>query len=132
MSRLAALAVIIYSNSVLAAAPAYIPVQGFLTDSAVTPLEGSHDISLTLYDADVGGVTLFAETQTVLVEGGLAVIYLGSESTLNLATFRDNGTVYLGFQIGTDAEMTPRFPVGSTPFGRGATQTDTRSPQSKG
>jgi len=96
-------------------APAYLPVQGVLTDAAGVPLEGDTSLRFALYTADVGGTSLWNETQWVLVEHGLFTTYLGDATPLSLALFRDHEQVYLGVSVGGDAEM-PRFQLATTGF----------------
>jgi hypothetical protein len=98
-----------------AAAPQLVPVQGVLTDSAGTPIDTSVTTVFSIYASEVGGTALWTETQDVLVEDGLFTAYLGDVTALDLATFRDNGDLWLGVQVGSDAEM-PRMYLGSGPF----------------
>ncbi len=100
----------------LAAAPAWIPVQAYLTDADGNPLDGEHDIDLRLYDADAGGAALFDENHTVMVEQGLVTLYLGANQALDLSLFRDQDELYLGIEIDGDGEMSPRLTLGSVPF----------------
>jgi hypothetical protein len=98
-----------------AAAPAYIPLQGVLTDENGTPLNESVDIRFTIYDAETGGTALWTEQQSVLVEDGLFTVYLGQDQPLDLSIFRDNGDLWLGTRVGADQEMPTVF-LGSAPF----------------
>jgi hypothetical protein len=111
------LLVVVAAPSVAAAqAPALMPVQGFLTQTSGTPVTGETSITFALYAEEAGGTPLFTETQTVLVEEGYFTAYVGDVATLDLATFRDNGTVYLGIQVGGDPEMSPRLQLATVPF----------------
>jgi len=98
-----------------AAAPQLVPVQGVLTDSAGTPIDTSVTTVFSIYASEVGGTALWTETQDVLVEDGLFTAYLGDVTALDLALFRDNGDLWLGIQVGSDAEMA-RMYLGSGPF----------------
>ncbi len=106
----------------MAQAPAWMPVQAYLADAEGSPLTGEHDIILTLYGTDVGGQALFAETQTVLLEDGLATLFLGSNQPLDLSLFANNSELFLGIAVDEDPEMTPRFPLGTVPFAAFAEQ----------
>jgi hypothetical protein len=104
------------SSSASAEPPPLLPIQGYLTDSASAPLDGTHQIRFRLYDTDVAGTALFEETLDVNVADGFFTIYLGDTIALDLAIFRDNTDVYLGIKVGTDAEAAPRLQLGSTAF----------------
>jgi hypothetical protein len=96
-------------------APAYLPIQGILADAEGVPVDGDVEVRFGLYTADMGGTALWTETQTVSVEDGLFGAYLGDITPIDLALFRDNGTIYLGLAVETDAEM-PRFQIATTGF----------------
>lgn len=98
----------------LAQAPALLPVQGILTDSAGTPIDGPVDVTFRIYDADTGGNMLFEETHPGLqVEAGLFTAYLGAVAGLDLGIFSQER--WLGVSVGADPEM-PRFLLGTTPY----------------
>ncbi|MDF1564309.1 MAG: hypothetical protein P1V51_14765, partial [Deltaproteobacteria bacterium] len=100
----------------LADAPAFVPVQGYLSAADGTPTEGETTLVLSLYDDPSTATPLFTETQQVLVEGGHFTVYLGQVDTLDLALFRDQGSLFLGVAVDGEAELTPRLPVGTTPY----------------
>jgi hypothetical protein len=89
--------------------PQTISYQGSLTDSAGVPVSGAFTVTFTLYDAAVGGTTLWTETQaSVPVANGAFGVVFGADggNPLDAAVFA--GQVYLGVSVGGDAEMTPR------------------------
>ena len=96
-------------------APPFIPLQGVLTDAEGAAVEGSVDMVLSIYDVQAGGVALWHETQSVLVEDGLFTAYLGDITELDLSLFRDNDELWLGVKVGDDDEM-DRVYLGSNPF----------------
>jgi hypothetical protein len=98
-----------------AAAPQLVPVQGVLTDSAGTPIDASVTMVFSIYASEVGGTALWTETQDVLVEDGMFTAYMGDTTAIDLVTFRDNGDLWLGIQVGSDAEMS-RMYLASNPF----------------
>jgi len=113
---LSLLAVLGFSMSVLAAAPAYVPVQGYLTDADGAPVDAEVSMTLVLWDSMSGGTPVFSETQQVLVEQGFFTLYLGGAGTpvLDLAIFRDNGSLFIGTkgfitagEYGGDARLLP-------------------------
>ena len=93
-----------------------IPIQGKLTDAGGNPLNGDYEIKATIYDADIGGVALCSDTDTIAVSKGLFVMNL---STCLSSAFGGVTQLYLGIQVGTDLEMTPRQPLYGTPFAKG-------------
>ncbi|HOX46032.1 MAG TPA: hypothetical protein PK668_20685 [Myxococcota bacterium] len=115
---LSLLAVLGFSMSVLAAAPAYVPVQGYLTDADGAPVDAEVSMTLVLWDSMSGGTPVFSETQQVLVEQGFFTLYLGGAGTpvLDLAIFRDNGSLFMGVAVNGEAEMAPRLSMGSVPY----------------
>jgi len=95
--------------------PQQITYQGLLTDAAGVPIEGAQVLTFTLYDAEIAGTALWTETHlSVAVSKGLFTAILGSSgSALNLAF---DSPYWLGIKVGSDAEMTPRTPLTSTPY----------------
>lgn len=97
-------------------APAQLPMQGFLTDAAGAPIDQELTMVFSLYTTDTGGAALYTETQTVMVQDGYFNADVGAVMPLDLATFRDNGTVFVGIQVGADPEMSPRIQLGSVAY----------------
>jgi hypothetical protein len=88
-----------------------IPIQGRLTDAAGNPLNGDYSVTFRLYDVATGGTALCASTRTVGVDDGLFSTYMsGSDCSI------DGRQLYLGIQVGTDAEMTPRQAIYPVPY----------------
>lgn len=115
----ALIAALVWGGSISGASaepPPLLPIQGYLTDNASAPLDGTHQIRFRLYDADMAGNSLFEETLDVNVADGFFTIYLGDTTPLDLAIFKDHAEVYLGIKVGTDAEASPRLQLGSTAF----------------
>ena len=98
-----------------AAAPSYLPVQGFLTDADGTPINGATSFTFSIYDNEAGGEPLWTETLSSLVEEGVFTVYLGEVESIDMAMFRDYSDLWLGVQVAGDDEM-PRVYLGSTPF----------------
>ncbi len=99
------------------AAQATVPVrqisyQGKLTQAGQA-VNSTLSITFRLYDAASGGTMLWSETQSVAVGNGLYAVQLGSVTPLNLAF---DAPYYLGVQIGSGAEMTPRQALSSVPY----------------
>jgi hypothetical protein len=101
-----------------AAAPSLVPIQGFLTDAAGIPVDGTAQFRISFYAtaSAPADAYLFRETQVVTVDHGAFLLLAGSIGSLDLALFRDNGAAFVGVQVGSDPEMTPRLTVGTTPY----------------
>jgi hypothetical protein len=98
------------------AAPAVMPMQGYLTDEAGAAISGPTTMTFSLYTAETGGTAIYTEDQSVMVDGGYFTAYIGDVTPLDLAVFRDNGTVYVGIRVGAGAELAPRAQLGSVPY----------------
>ena len=109
------------SLTTFAAIPRLINYQGRLTDSSDTPLEGSHDITFRIYDAEGGGALLWEETQSVLIQKGVFSILLGGTTDLNLAFDKP---YWLAIKVGSDSEMTPRQQIASSGYAIRAERAD--------
>lgn len=102
-----------------ATVPQTINYQGSLTDDAGAPIDGTVDMTFSLY-SDSGGVTqLWTETQSsVAVTDGVFSVTLGADDvTPNLLdpSWFDN-PVWLGVKVGIDPEMTPLQAIDAVGF----------------
>jgi hypothetical protein len=107
---------------VYAAVPQTINYQGYLTDSGGNPINGTVSMTFSLYDVSAGGTALWSETQSVTVNNGIYNVILGSGTPINLPF---DTQYYLGVQVGTDPEMTPRQTLTSVPYAMRANVADT-------
>jgi hypothetical protein len=94
----------------VSAVSGYIPIQGRLTDDSGNPLDGSHAVTFRLYDTASGGTALCEDANTVSVDNGLFSTYMQGCSKI------DGRQLYLGVQVGSDPEMTPRQYVDNVPY----------------
>jgi hypothetical protein len=102
--------------SARADAPPLLPVQGYLTLSDGTPIDGSESLTFALYGTATGTRALHREEiETVFFRGSFAV-YLGETAPLDLSIFRDNTEVWLGMAVAEGAEMSPRIRLASMPY----------------
>jgi hypothetical protein len=104
------------SQVALAEAPAMVPVTGYLTDDNGAPINDQVTLQLKLYPVATAGASIWEEIQQVDVDNGQFTVYLGDSTTLDLSTFRDNGTLFLGMGVDSGAEMSPRFSIATAPF----------------
>lgn len=95
-----------------AKAPGVISIQGRLTDTAGTPLVGTHSVRFTIYYDSVFSGFMFQETKSITTDSlGLFSTLLGSESPLEPVF---DTVTFLGIKVGTDPELTPRIRLASS------------------
>ncbi len=89
-----------------------IPIQGRLTDAGGSPLHGKFFVTFRVYDEDTGGTSLCDDTHPVIVNNGLF------NTTIEGCTPAEiNGKqLYLGIEVESDGEMTPRQPLYPVPY----------------
>jgi len=113
---------IIVPFSGYAAVPQTINYQGYITDSGGTPIDATVQMTFKIYNVATGGTALWTEIQpSVTVSDGIYSVVLGSVTPLNL-TF--DTQYYLGVEVGTDGEMTPRQLLTSVPYAFSANVSD--------
>ncbi len=100
-----------------AAVPQTINYQGYLTDPGGVPVNSPPDAQMTfcIYDEETGVTTLWCETQDVTVSEGVYSVMLGT-NTANPLNLPFDTQYYLGVEVETDGEMTPRQPLTSVPY----------------
>jgi len=92
-------------------APGAIAVQGRLTDRGGTPLDGTYNVTFRLYEQETGGSAICSDTRSVTVEDGLFSDYMdGCYDDLY------GQKVWLGVEVESDGEMTPRQVIYSVPY----------------
>ena len=91
--------------------PGAIPIQGRLTNSAGNPLNGTYDLTFSLYEVETGGTAICSQVRSVTVVNGLFSDYL--DNCYNNLTGQK---VWLGIKVGADAEMTPRQVILAVPY----------------
>jgi hypothetical protein len=101
--------------------PQLINYQSRLTDTAVSPLTGDHDMRLCLYAEPTGGTALLCDAHaavndtTIPVSDGVFSVLLGSVTSIPDSVFDESG-LYVGVKVEGDAEMTPRRRVVSVGY----------------
>jgi hypothetical protein len=96
--------------------PKLVHFQGRLTDASTgDPRTGNFDITFRVYDQASGGAALWTETQTAVPVSskGIFSVLLGGVTTLNLAF---DSQYWLSIQVGTEAELAPRYQLASAPY----------------
>ena len=89
-----------------------IPVQGRLTDASGNPLDGAHTVTASIYDVSTGGTALCTDEDNVTVDNGLFNMNMNYCSSSDIS----GEQLYLGIQVGSDAEMTPRQAIYPVPY----------------
>ena len=96
--------------------PATMNFQGILTNGAGGPVaDGSYSVTFSLYNAEVGGVSLWSEGQTVSTSGGLFNTVLGSAVPIPDTALMDSAA-FLEIMVETDPPLSPRTRLVSSPF----------------
>ena len=126
-SVVALLAFGLYTQQAEGAFNQQINYQGKLTDSSGAIVsDGDYDMEFALYTVQTGGTAVWTETLTgadqVTVTDGLFSVMLGSSTSLASVDF--DQTLYLGVNIESDGEMTPRKVLGAVPAAFEADQVD--------
>jgi hypothetical protein len=98
-----------------AAVPAALTEQGRLFDGTGAPLGGTVSVTFTIHDAPAGGNALWSETQSLTLDAGYFSAQLGAVTPVPAGVW-DGSVRYVGIQVGTDAEMTPREATRSVPY----------------
>lgn len=111
-----ALAALLAPAAVQAQAPAYLPIQGYLTDAEGEPVRGETQLEFFLYEDVMDVSPVFHEQQVVFVDDGFFTVYLGLVEDLPLSLFDDSAPRYLGMAVGDEPEMSPRLALGSVPY----------------
>jgi hypothetical protein len=105
--------------------PLLLTEQGRLFDSTgTTPVSGSVTFTFSLYSAATAGSPIWTETQRpITLDSGYFSAQIGAASATNpltpamFATAASSGTsLYLGIQVNSDPELTPRQPLLTVPY----------------
>jgi len=111
-----AILVVCWGVLVQAQVPQKLNYQGFLTNSGGTPINTTVSMVFNLYTVSSGGLTQYAETQTVTVINGLFNVVIGAVTPFP-ATLKFDVPYYLGVTIvGDTTELNPRQLVTASPY----------------
>ncbi len=116
MSR-SILALVLAAPAAAAAVPLELHHQGRVFDAVGQPIDGAHDLSLSLYDAPSGGTAVWQETQSLVFDVGYFSVPLGADAgnPLDLDLFAGD-EMWLGLSVDTGPELSPRVQLRSVPF----------------
>jgi hypothetical protein len=107
-----------------ASIPQRISYQGRLTDVDGNPLDGTYNMTFRLYDHPTAGTLCWTESQDVTVKYGVFNILLGDITPIESTCF-SGPDLYLGVEVGSDGEMTPRRRVVSVGYAYRAEESST-------
>jgi hypothetical protein len=94
--------------------------QGRLVDPTTGQVkpDGGYSITFSLYTQASGGTAAWTETKTVAVSNGVFSTQLGDTTSLGTDLFNGQA-LWLGIQVESDAEATPRQPLTVVPYAAG-------------
>jgi hypothetical protein len=108
-------AILLAASAARAQDAVYVPLQGGLADDNNNPIDGTTTMHFALYASQSASTALWEEDQTIDVDQGAFVVYLGEVETLSASVFRDYADLWLGITVENDPEMDRVF-LGSTPY----------------
>ncbi|PIV39014.1 MAG: hypothetical protein COS29_04855 [Candidatus Omnitrophica bacterium CG02_land_8_20_14_3_00__42_8] len=104
-----------------AAIPRVINYQGRLTDKDDNPLTGNFLVTFRFYDAETLGQPIWEEGHILTVKNGLFSVLMGSVKPLEIDF---NKNLWLGMEVASDGEMTPRIKLASSVYALNAKSID--------
>ncbi len=110
------LATLVYAD-----VPRVINYQGRFTDNDDNPLSGNYLVTFRFYDAATGGETLWEEGHILTLTKGIFNALLGSIKSFELDFNKD---LWLGVEVASDGEMSPRIKLASAPYAMNAQTID--------
>ena len=105
----------LFSVSVFAVLPKYLPVQGRLTDRSNVNLNGNYDMNFRVFDALTAGNKIVQEDHPqVTVTDGLFSVILGDLNSLFRTDLNFDGNRYVEILVGAEV-LAPRIRLASSP-----------------
>ncbi len=103
---------LLFAATSAVAAPVTLHQQGRLFDGTSIPLDGAHDLSLSLYDVNSGGTALWTQTASVDFDNGYFTVELAD---VDDGLF-DGQTLYLGMAVDSGSELPLRLSMNWVPM----------------
>jgi hypothetical protein len=105
------------ANPDSAGVPYLLSYQGVLADQLGDPVsDGTYQMTFSIYENATGGSALWSETRTVQVTDGRFSILMGNVTPIPPGVFLNGSERWLGVQVESDAEMTPRQRLASIAY----------------
>jgi len=111
--------VLLITFNFISAIPQTISIQGKLTNSSNNALSGTYNMIFKIYNVSTGGSALYSASQSLNTDSN--GIYNAILNDINL-TFTEQ--YFLGIQVESDAEMSPRINLTSSPYAFRANNSD--------
>ncbi|MCL4708991.1 hypothetical protein KJ068_27845 [bacterium] len=130
-TRLMVLLSILFCLAVSPGSHAQIPrtlsYQGVLTDNAGKPRpDGSYNFTFRFYTSHTGGAPIWSESRSLSTKNGLFSTALGEQTSFGAAVKFDT-QYWLGIQVGSDPELSPRIALTSVGYSFSSLRADTAS-----
>ncbi|MDD5718067.1 MAG: hypothetical protein PHQ53_00085 [Candidatus Krumholzibacteria bacterium] len=105
--------------------PHLINYQGILTNADGVPIDGTHDLTFSIYENSTTETALWTEVHTaVSVADGLFNVILGGVSSFPEDLY-EGAERWMGITVDTDEEISPRMRLTSVPWALRAAVADT-------
>ncbi|MGC9309265.1 MAG: hypothetical protein ACP5D2_01045, partial [Candidatus Nanoarchaeia archaeon] len=104
-------AICLLAFGLVSAIPQDISINGKLTDSSGQALDGSYSVDFKIYNQATGGSALWSDSKTI--ETNSNGVYYTTLKDVNLSFDED---YYLGINVESDGEMSPRINLSSSPY----------------
>lgn len=105
--------IVCFSAITYAAIPRVINYQGKFTDKDDNPLSGNYLVTFRFYDVATGGSSMWEEGHILTLKKGMFNALLGSIKQLEVDFSKD---LWLGIEIASDGEMSPRIKLASSAY----------------
>jgi hypothetical protein len=98
--------------------PNVMSYEGYITDNSEQPLaDGQYNFTFALYTTPEGDTPIWTEEHnSVMVKNGVVQLYLGRGTPPNPLNLAFDRQYFLGVQVGSNPEMTPRLELTSTGY----------------
>ena len=121
VSFLVLIGIICFVSLVYADVPRVINYQGRFTDNDDNPLTGNYLVTFRFYEVGTGGEMLWEEGHILTMANGVFNALLGSIKPLELDFNKD---LWLGIEVASDGEMSPRIKLASSAYAMNAESVD--------
>lgn len=113
LTFLIAVGILCFTALVYAAIPRVINYQGKFTDKDDNPLSGNYLVTFRFYDVASIGESIWEEGHILTLKNGVFNALLGSIKPLEIDFNKD---LWLGIEIASDGEMSPRIKLASSAY----------------
>jgi len=115
-------------STAIAAMPQTISYQGYLKDGVSgAPVSSQVTLTFRLYDSLQAASPVWLEVLEVTPQNGIYSVQLGTNTPLESSLLASTA-LYLGLQVGSNPELTPRQQILSVPFAMRAASADSVNP----